>query len=188
MARLTEKQDRFCYEYLVDFHVTYAAIRAGYPPAGAHVMGSNLLKNDKIKARIDELRAKASFNTTVSLERNLEQMAKMAYVDPAEMYNPNTGELLPITEMPAHVRAAIVAIEIDEINVNGMVLGQTKKVKLAPREKAVDMINKHLGGYAEDNKQKQPVVNVTVDITDDDDEDPATLPSDPGEDDADDQF
>jgi phage terminase small subunit len=183
MARLSEKQDRFCHEYCIDFHQTNAAIRAGYPPKGAAVSATRLLKSAKILARIAELRAHASAKTGVSLERILDQLGAMAHVDPAEMYHPVTGDLLPIHEMPEHVRRCIQSIEVDEIEVNGIKLGVTKKIKLAPREKAADMIMKHLGEYKKDNAQKQTLVTVVVDIVDDEDPDQGTHEPDEVEDD-----
>lgn len=184
MARLTEKQEKFCNEYLVDFHITYAAIRAGYPASSAHVAGSLLLKNDKIIARIAEIRASASSKTGVSLERTLDQLGAMAFADPAEMYHPETGELLPVTQMPLSIRRSIISIEEDEINVNGQVLGVTKKIKLSPRDKAADMIMKHLGEYKKDNAQKATTRTIIVDIVDDEDDD-APLPSEAMDDELD---
>jgi phage terminase small subunit len=168
MARLSEKQDLFCHEYCIDFHQTNAAIRAGYPPKGAAVSATRLLKSAKILTRIAEIRAAASAKTGVSLERTLDQLGAMAYADPAEMYHPVTGDLLPVHEMPEHIRRAIISIEVDEIEVNGIKLGVTKKIKLAPKEKATDQIMKHLGEYKKDNLQKQTQVTVVVDIVDDD--------------------
>lgn len=171
MAKLSEKQDRFCREYVIDFHQTNAAIRAGYPPKSAHVAASKLVKNGKIQARIAQLRANASAKTGISLERTLDQLGAMAFADPAEMFHPFTGDLLPISEMPESIRRAIVSIEVDEIEVGGQKLGVTKKIKLAPKDKATDMILKHLGEYKKDNAQKAPQITVVVDIVDDDDQD-----------------
>jgi phage terminase small subunit len=185
MARLSEKQERFCHEYCIDFHQTNAAIRAGYPAKGAAVAGSRMLKNAKILARIAEIRANASAKTGISLERILDQLGAMAHVDPAEMYHPETGDLLPIHQMPEHVRRCIQSIEVDEINVDGIVMGQTKKIKLAPREKAADMIMKHLGEYKKDNAQKQTLVTVVVDIVDDEDKGDQVEPEEVADDDLD---
>lgn len=176
MARLSEKQDRFCHEYCIDFHQTNAAIRAGYPPKGAAVSATRLLKSAKILARIAEIRAHASSKTGISLERNLDQLGAMAFADPADMFHPETGELLPIQQIPAHLRRAIQSIEVDEINVGGQVLGLTKKIKLADRNKAADMIMRHLGEYKKDNAQKQTNVTVVVDIVDDDEDQPKAEP------------
>lgn len=173
MALLSEKQDRFCKEYCIDFHQTNAAIRAGYPPAGAAVAATRMLKNAKIRARIAEIRATASAKTGISLERNLDQLGAMAFADPADMFHPETGELLPIQQIPAHLRRAIQSIEVDEINVNGIVLGQTKKIKLSDRNKAADMIMRHLGEYKKDNAQKKSDTIIIVDIEPDDEDNPS---------------
>jgi phage terminase small subunit len=180
MARLSEKQEQFCQAWCVDFHQTNAAIRAGYPAKSAHVVACKLLKSAKIQNRIAEIRAQASAKTGVSLERVLDQLGAMAHVDPAEMFHPETGELLPIHQMPEHVRRCIQSIEVDEINVNGIVLGVTKKIKLAPREKATDMILKHLGEYRKDNEQKVTNTIIVVDIVDDED-DPDQRTNEPDE-------
>jgi hypothetical protein len=150
------------------FTALTAAIRAGYPARSASVTAAKLLVNGKIKARIAEIRANASAKTGVSLERTLDQLGAMAYADPAEMYHPVTGDMLPVHEMPENIRRAIISIEVDEIEVNGIKLGVTKKIKLAPKDKATDMILKHLGEYKKDNLQKQTQVTVVVDIVDDD--------------------
>lgn len=184
MAKLSEKQDRFCREYLIDFHQQNAAIRAGYPPKGAAVAATRMLKSAKIKDRIAQLRADASAKTGVSLERTLDQLGAMAFADPAEMYHQETGDLLPIHQMPEHIRRAIISIEVDEIEVAGQKIGVTKKIKLAPKDKATDMILKHLGEYKKDNQQKAPQITVVVDIVDDEDPDQGTAQPDEVADDS----
>ena len=57
-GKLTAKQQRFVEEYLVDPNGTQEAIRAGYSPKVAHVQGSRLLSNDKVKAAIHETNGK----------------------------------------------------------------------------------------------------------------------------------
>lgn len=48
MAKLTEKQQRFVDEYLIDLNATQAAIRAGYSAKTADVQGSRMLGNDVV--------------------------------------------------------------------------------------------------------------------------------------------
>jgi phage terminase small subunit len=50
--KLTQKQLKFCQEYIVDFNGTQAAIRAGYSKVNARSQASVLLQNDKITDRI----------------------------------------------------------------------------------------------------------------------------------------
>jgi phage terminase small subunit len=49
MAKMTDKQKRFCDEYLIDLNATQAAIRAGYTEKYAHTNANKLLQNTTIK-------------------------------------------------------------------------------------------------------------------------------------------
>ena len=49
MAKMTERQRRFCDEYLIDLNATQAAIRAGYTAKYANTNASKLLQNTTIK-------------------------------------------------------------------------------------------------------------------------------------------
>lgn len=52
MANLTEKQKRFCDEYLIDLNATQAAIRAGYSEKTANVIGCENLTKPNIQEYI----------------------------------------------------------------------------------------------------------------------------------------
>ena len=54
MAKMTEKQKRFCDEYLIDLNATQAAIRAGYSKKTANRIGTENLSKLVIKAYIEE--------------------------------------------------------------------------------------------------------------------------------------
>lgn len=51
---MTDKQKRFCDEYLVDFNATQAAIRAGYSKKTAYSIGDENLRKPELKKYIDE--------------------------------------------------------------------------------------------------------------------------------------
>jgi phage terminase small subunit len=55
MMALTDKQETFIREYLVDLNATQAAIRAGYSAKTAKEMGYENLTKPHIRARIEEL-------------------------------------------------------------------------------------------------------------------------------------
>jgi len=75
--KLTEKQKKFCNEYLIDLNGTQAAIRAGYSKKTAYsIAEENLRKPDiktYIKAKQDKLKAKT--------EITLENIVKSIYED-----------------------------------------------------------------------------------------------------------
>ena len=50
---MTEKQKRFCDEYLIDCNATRAAIRAGYSERTAYSIGVENLRKPELKAYID---------------------------------------------------------------------------------------------------------------------------------------
>lgn len=51
---LTEKQKRFCDEYLIDLNATQAAIRAGYSPKTARMIANENLTKPYIREYIDK--------------------------------------------------------------------------------------------------------------------------------------
>lgn len=57
---MTDKQRKFCDEYLIDCNATQAAIRAGYSEKYAHTNANKILQNTTIKNYIDEQLEKIS--------------------------------------------------------------------------------------------------------------------------------
>ena len=51
---MTERQKRFCDEYLIDLNATQAAIRAGYSERSASSIGERILRNDDVGSYISE--------------------------------------------------------------------------------------------------------------------------------------
>lgn len=79
MKGLSDKQECFCKEYIIDWNATRAAIAAGYSLGGASVQGHRLLRNDKVRAYIEEIQKDITKLAGVSALRNQLELAKMAY-------------------------------------------------------------------------------------------------------------
>lgn len=72
MAALQNKRhEKFCHEYIKDMNATQAAIRTGYSKNTANRIGSRLLSNVGIKARVAELR-EAYFNENIMTAQQVE--------------------------------------------------------------------------------------------------------------------
>lgn len=72
MAALANKRhEKFCHEYIKDMNATQAAIRTGYSKNTANRIGSRLLSNVDIKARVTELR-EAYFNENIMTAQQVE--------------------------------------------------------------------------------------------------------------------
>lgn len=68
MAGLTDKQQRFVDEYLIDLNATQAAIRAGYSEKTAKEIGSENLTKPNIAKAITEAQEKLSNKAQVTVE------------------------------------------------------------------------------------------------------------------------
>lgn len=76
---LTDKQKRFCEEYLIDLNATQAAIRAGYSPKTAEQTASRLLRNVKVQEYIAKRQKELSRSTEVTQERVIRELALIAF-------------------------------------------------------------------------------------------------------------
>ena len=70
---LSQKQKRFGREYMVDFNVADAYVRAGYSKNGAQSGGSRLLRDSRIQAYIAELEAEATERAQAVSDRLLRE-------------------------------------------------------------------------------------------------------------------
>jgi phage terminase small subunit len=96
-GELTQKQKRFCEEYLVDFNATQAVIRAKYTKKSASSMGYENLQKDQIQKYISELVKARSLRTQVTADRVMEELAKIAFANEGE----KTGDKLKALDVLA---------------------------------------------------------------------------------------
>ena len=90
---MTDKQARFCEEYMIDLNATQAAIRAGYSPKTANEQAARLLANVSIQNRIAQLQAEQSRRTGVSADRVVRELAKVAFVNAGDLIDARTASL-----------------------------------------------------------------------------------------------
>ncbi len=138
---------RFVDEYLKDRNASQAAIRCGYRPKGAGVQGCRLLKNPKIAAEIAQRTADISAKAGITAERVMQEYARLAFLDPIDLVNPD-GSMKSMSEMPEDARRAIAGLEISErtdLELGGMIGTKLKKIKLNDKKGTLDSIAKILG-------------------------------------------
>lgn len=75
---MTDKQKRFCEEYLKDCNGTQAAIRSGYSVKTANEQASRLLANVNIKKYIEERMESIRKSSIASAEEVLEYLTSVA--------------------------------------------------------------------------------------------------------------
>lgn len=155
--KLTDKQQRFCDEYLVDFNGTQAAIRAGYSKNTANEQAARLLANVSIQGQIKSKQNKVANKLEITVERVLQEYARIAFSDITTLYAED-GSFKKFQDMTADERAVLSSLEVEEDKEG---IGFTRKVKVWDKKGALDSICKVLG-YNAAIKQDLKVENKGV--------------------------
>ena len=138
---MTQKQKRFIEEYLIDLNATQDAIRAGYSPDTAQQTGSENLSKPVIRAQIDRAMAERSKRTGVNAERVVQELAKIAFVNAAEVIDPKTATVKE-DALPEDT-AAIQSVKVKTFGEDGL----EREIKMADKLKALELLGKHLGMF-----------------------------------------
>ena len=77
MAKLTDKQEMFCKEYIIDLNATQASIRAGYSEKTANEQGCQNLAKLNIQERIAELKEDREKRLVIDADWVLQQAVKV---------------------------------------------------------------------------------------------------------------
>ena len=80
---MTDKQQRFVEEYLVDLNATQAAIRAGYSEKTARKIGHENVTKPDIQAAIAKARGKQTERTNITADMVLEGLLRETCSDDA---------------------------------------------------------------------------------------------------------
>ncbi len=141
VVRMTDKQKRFCEEYMIDLNATQAAIRAGYSPKTANEQAARLLANASIQNRIAQLQAEQSRRTGVSADRVVRELARIAFANASDLIDPETASVK--LDASRDDLAAVQSIKVKSFGEDGL----EHEVKLADKLKALDLLGRHLGMF-----------------------------------------
>lgn len=156
--KLTDKQSRFCDEYMIDLNATQAAIRAGYSENTAKEIGCENLTKPNIQERIQELQKEVQERNKISADMVVNELAKIGFMTIDEIFDED-GDIKGVHSLSDKAKAAVSSVKVvsktygKEDNETTEV---TKEVKLWDKGKALVELGKHLGIFAEDNSQKAP--------------------------------
>lgn len=170
IEKLTDKQEMFCREYIIDLNASQAAIRAGYSKATAKEQASRLLTNVNISNRVMELKSNRSIDTGITANRVLEEYAKIAFFDIRESFDVDGG-LIHIKQLDDKSAGAISSIKSSEEwaedgSGNKVIIGTLKEIKVFDKIRALQDLGKHLGLFEKDNDQSKPVVSNIINLGD----------------------
>jgi len=157
---MTPKQQRFVAEYIKNgMNARQAAIAAGYSTKSAGNEGPRLLGHPEVKEAIAKRTQKAFAKIEFGIDRTLERVAQIAFFDVKDLFD-DDGSLKSIKEIPPEARTVLAGLEVTELFAGAgeekHACGVVKKVKLADRLRALDMLMRYHSLY----KDK---VEITVD-------------------------
>ena len=152
---LTDKQEAFCREYVIDWNATQAAIRAGYSKKTAGQIGEENLKKPEIDKRVQELKAEVLRKVEIKAEDVAASDKDVIEVTWEELHNWDgfIAMAKPPEDLTDRQKRAIKG------------LTQTGKYftyVLHDVDKAKERLMKYSGGYERDNNQKTPQMPVIL--------------------------
>ncbi|WP_336792455.1 terminase small subunit [Pantoea anthophila] len=152
---LTDKQEMFCREYLIDLNATQAAIRAGYSKNSANEQGAQNLAKLSIAQRIIELKAERNERVEVDADYVLRRLVEIDEMDVLDILLAN-GELKPIKDWPKVWRTTLSGMDVTEMA--GDAAGLLKKIKWPDKVKNLELLGKHVTVQAFKDNVKNELV------------------------------
>jgi phage terminase small subunit len=145
---LAPLQQKFVNNLLKGMDQKNAYIKAGYKARGnsAESKASRLVRNGKVKAVYDKLRARAEKKAEVSRTRILEEYAKVAFLDPRRFFDKHDN-LIPIHKLDKNVSAALGRMDVFQRKTKNGEIITTKKIKFLDKKSALDSLARHLGMF-----------------------------------------
>ena len=152
-VKLTEKQQRFIEEYLIDPNATKAAKLAGYSEDSAAEIGCENLIKPNIKKALEIARKERADRIRVTADSLLAHCSDMLEADIGDILD-EVGAFKSIHDWPKIWRQMVSGIDIRELfewqDKKRKKVGEVAKLKFITREKLIELTGKHIGVRAFD--------------------------------------
>ena len=150
-AKLNARYKRFCEEFIIDLNGTQAYLRAGYKVSATVAASAayDLLRKPEIQSYIQKLKSDRSDRTTVTSDRVLKELSRMAFSDVAEIVESGAEglQLKDISKLDRDTTAAIS--EIGEFRSEK---GNKFSLKMHNKLGALTLLMQHLGMTSDFNQ------------------------------------
>ena len=128
---LTQRQKKFCDEYLIDCNATQAAIRAGYSPKTAKQIGQRMLTNVDLKDYIDAQLERIHNEKTADAQEVIEYLTSVMRGEHTEQVLKLVGDgVQTVTDIDVSAKERLKAAELigkryglftDKVDVGGTI-------------------------------------------------------------------
>jgi len=166
-AKLSDKEERFCYEYLIDLNATQAAIRSGYSKRTARTIASENLTKLDIQQRISEMRANLEQTSGISSLKVILEHKKIAFSDAGQLRE-GWMTLKDFEQLTDEQKACIQEVKTKQSNritdEGDIVIDEWVSLKLYNKQASLDSISNILGfnaPFKTDNKIEMQVKPMT---------------------------
>ncbi len=153
---ISDRQQRFVDEYLVDCNATQAAIRAGYSVRTAQEQGSRLLSNVMVSAAIAEAQISRSERTAIKADQVLRELARIGFASMGDFIKigPDGVPYTDLGALSTDKAAAIQYIHVEIIAArtsDDADPSRVSKIRLKLHDKRAALVDlgKHLGLFKE---------------------------------------
>ena len=164
---LTDKQEMFCREYLIDLNATQAAIRAGYSEKTAPTIACENLIKPNVQKHIAQLKAERNERLSVDAAYVLRRLVEIDQMDVLDILN-DSGDLKPICDWPPVWRTTLSGLDIQAISGEEGTAALMKKIKWPDKVKNLELLGKHVTVQAFREQVKSEVtVDSISDLMDD---------------------
>lgn len=168
---MTDKQKLFCDEYIKDFNAS-RAYKKIYTTCKkdetAKAAASRLLTNVNVQAYIQQRKEELQKRVDITQEDVIKELSRIAFGDIRKLYN-EYGGLKNIQDLDDDTAAIITSVETTEefegYGDDREQVGYTKKLKMADKIKALDLLGKYFGIFKEKveiNSDKPFEVNINI--------------------------
>lgn len=146
--KLTNQQQRFVEEYLIDLNASDAAIRAGYKHRQC---GRRLMTVEKVLEAVQAAKAERSQRTQVNADYVLKRLVEIDQMDCLDILN-DDGSVKPVRDWPQIWRQFVSGFDVAELFTGGgedrELAGMLKKIKWPDKIKNLELIGKHVNVQA----------------------------------------
>lgn len=150
--KLTDKQERFCEEYIKDFNGIRAYERAGYKVdsiATANAESSKLLKKPHIQAYLTKLRNDLRMSDRIQIDRIIGELEVVGFSDITQFVKLEEDglKLREFSELPENITRAISKISYSVIKGKHSI-----RIELHDKLAALDKLGLYNGMYSDLNQ------------------------------------
>jgi phage terminase small subunit len=148
---LTDKQEMFCREYLIDLNATQAAIRAGYSENTARKIGSENLTKPDVQNRIAELKLQRNEQVNIDAAYVLRRLVEIDQMDVLDIMTDDMS-IKPVSQWPASWRRYLSGFDLADMfegrGEEREMVGILKKIKWPDKVKNLELLGKHISVMA----------------------------------------